>query len=137
MKTYIPTKKITLPDSKITLELYSFLSGGEERDIQKLLMASGAMQEIANAGEKIKKDSEPGKLLENIDNKTFLTIYDMQDLAISFAFIAAYAESGEKIVVDDLKLFVRDLPTKDSDVLYNTIQDIINDSSMKKEEKKS
>lgn len=134
MKNYIPTKKIFLPISKVTVELYSFLSSGEQRDIQKLIMTSGALDEFT----KIEENKKQGKTdISKIDNKALLAIFDMQDTTFRLSFCSAKDEAGNEIQMENPTQFLRDLHPKDGEVLYLEIQEVMNGSSLNEEQKKN
>lgn len=107
MKENIPTTIITLPSGK-EFVIYNYLTGGENRQLQKILLGSATInpntKEISNI---------PGSV-----------IFDSQELALSF------------LIKDFNKTEVDNLSQDDSDFLYSKVDEITKNSKLENESKK-
>lgn len=114
------TKEITLPESKAIVVLYSFLTGGDKRAIKKKMF--GAMT-MTFEGEKTKVNDMTGDV-----------IIDQEEFALSLLIISI--KEANETPVTDIKTFIYNLSEKDSDFLYDTVNEVTKDSSLSAEDKK-
>lgn len=108
MKENIPTTAIKLPISGKEVVVYNYLTTGENRQIQRL-MISGTKVDL-NTG--------------SVGEVTGASLFETQDLAISF------------LVKDYNKEEIDNLPVEDGDVLYQKIQEITVGSTLTTADKK-
>lgn len=117
-----PTTELTLPESKAKIVIYSFLTGGDFRKIQRQLLKDLKITE---------KQVQSGNFFEDISASVGL---DQQDLVLEFLIKEATDSSGKK--VENIKEFVYNLSIPDSNFLYQTSSKITAGSNLSKELKK-
>lgn len=102
------TKKITLPTTKFEVEIYEYITGGEKRKINDLLMSSS----VIDSGTQQLKGEIPMKLIN-----------EANDLALSI-LVKSIDNSIESIVER-----IKELPSLDYDFLLKEINSITNNES--------
>lgn len=125
MKDMIPTINIELSQTKLIVELYEFLTTGETRKIQKILLDSNV--DLNNQD-------------KTVDSKKARVFLDMQDQAVTFLVKSVKKQtdqSVESLQVGDLFEWVSNLPNEDGKQIYDKVTDIINVSMLSDDAKKN
>lgn len=109
---------IKLPASGETVLFRPFLTTGQSRELQKILLKKGTF------------NTEAGKL-ENVGTETFL---EMQDRAAEFLIVGGKSKDGVdfKFTMD----WLSNLPVSDGNIVYNKINEITQASNLSAESKK-
>lgn len=121
----IPTINIELSQTKLIVELYEFLTTGETRKIQKILLDSNV--DLNNQD-------------KTVDSKKARVFLDMQDQAVTFLVKSVKKQtdqSVESLQVGDLFEWVSNLPNEDGKQIYDKVTDIINVSMLSDDAKKN
>ena len=125
-KQWFPSVKITLPVSGLVIEFSEYLTTGQSRELQRLLLRTDIPLS------KIKEAEISGSKAEG-----FL---DMQDKALEFLFRSAKKNENETIVpveVSNILEFTNSLPMEDGNVIYEKVGDIMSGSRLDKDAKKN
>lgn len=117
-----PTTLVTLPQTGAQIRLFDYLTGGEIRKVRRLFL------------ERVKVNSD-GKPVEDQTLDAGVSM-DVQDLAIKFLVVDVQTKEGEPISVADRPAFIDNLPAKDSDILFNKIDELYKNSQLSEEDKK-
>jgi len=115
------TTEITLPESKAKVVLYSYLTGGEFRDIQRRLADKVAIQ------------VEDGKVRELQGMQASMMI-DEADFTVDFLVKEIFTADGAK--VEDVKTFIYNLSIDDNKFIFDKAGEISAASTLSKEAKK-
>jgi len=107
-KENIPTTIIKLPVTGKEVVVYNYLTTGEHRRLQKETIAGSKIDPLTGTVESISGD----------------VLFDAQDLALSF------------LVKDFNREEIDNLPVEDGTLLYEKVQEIVNNSLLTKEAKK-
>lgn len=112
------TVSITLPASGETVLFRPFLTTGQSRELQKILLKKGTF------------NTEAGKM-ENITTETFL---DMQDK--SAEFLIKEVKGADGLARPFTAKWLADLPVRDGNLVYAKISEITESSNLSTEAKK-
>jgi len=119
MDQIIEKIEVKLPVTGQVAVISSYLTTGQSRELQKILLSDGNV------------DATSGKI-DNINPTTYLV---MQDKACEMLIIEYTDASGSRHVFNPEWLY--NLPVKDGDVIYSKINDITSNSSLTDNEKKN
>lgn len=115
------TTETILPESKARVELYTYITHGQYKLLQKVLLKG--MKIDPNAGENQK--------VQNISADTW---FDQKDMAAEFLVKSIHQE--DESLVDNIKQFIFDLSIVDGEFLDNKVEEIDNQSNLAAESKK-
>ena len=101
------TKTITLPKSKSIIEVYEYITGGEKRQMNDLLLSESYVE----TGSQVIKGSIPLSLLSKAND-------------LAFCFLIKSIDSNSENIADKVK----DLCSRDYDYLLEQINNITNDT---------
>lgn len=118
LKTNIPTHEIKLASGDVIV-FFDYLTTGESRELQKLLLSSGRF------------DTETQKI-EDLSVSSFL---DIQDKAASFVIKEIKPEEGEAAPFS--QDWLNNLPVDLGDIVYEEINRLTQVSQLAQEEKKN
>jgi hypothetical protein len=118
LKSEIPLLELKLPETGYTVYIKSYLTIGQSRELQNMLLEEG------------KFNPEIGKI-ENLSTKTFLK---MQDKAAEFLLKEIKDKNG--VVVPFSASWLYNLPVKDGTLVYDKINIITQASTLPTEGKK-
>lgn len=119
IKVNIPTHELKLENGDVVV-FYDYLTTGESRELQKLLLASG------------KFNTDTSKI-EDISIASFL---DIQDKTAIFVIKELKIGGGDEPVVFDQE-WLNNLPVETGNVVYEEVNRISQVSQLKPEEKKN
>lgn len=114
----IPTIELKLPKTGCIAVLRQYLTIGQSRDLQRILLSEGSFNTETNK-------------FENFSTKTFLI---MQDKAAEFLIKEYKDEKGE--VKTFSQEWLSSLPVDDGSLVYEKINELTNASTLTKEAKK-
>jgi len=114
----IPTIELKLPKTGYAIVIRQYLTIGQSRDLQKILLAEGSFNTETNK-------------FENFSTKTFLT---MQDKAAEYLVKEYKDEKG--IIQPFSQEWLSNLPVDDGSLIYEKINELTNASTLTKEAKK-
>ena len=123
---WFPSVKITLPITGIVVEFSEYLTTGESRQLQRLLLRTDIPLS------QIKTDAISGSKAEGF--------IDMQDRALEYLFRSANkmeGEIGQPIDIPNTLEFVSSLPMEDGNAIYEKVGDIMGGSRLDKDAKKN
>lgn len=126
------TIELVLPESGAKIILYQHLTGGQYRDIQK-----GLFKDIKVNVSNVKGDKEEaGKAIskELLKEIPASLLFEQSELTLLFLIKEIFDKDNLK--VEDVKSFVYNLSQKDSDTLYNKVDELEASSTLSEEVKK-
>lgn len=112
-----------LPVTKSMVTMKSYLTTGQSRDLQRVLLSSGAI-DIQKA---------------NVDNLSPETALDMQDRAAEFLIKEVKNSDGAVVTFGTeitVKNWLYDLPVGDGNVIYDKLNEVITAASLPEDTKK-
>lgn len=116
-----PTIEIILPESKSKVSMYTYLTSGQYREIQKSLLKEVKVD--PNKGQ----DQKIGEISADV-------VFEQQDAICKFLIKEISDNEGKKI--DDIGAFIYDLSIKDGNTLYAKVNEIDSNSRLGAEGKK-
>lgn len=116
------TINLILPESKAKVILYTYISNGQFRQIQKELFKD------------IKAPSDPAEIKKVLANMSASRGFDQQDIALRFLIKEAFYKDGKK--VENIDEFLFDLRVTDGNILYDKVREALEESNLKPELKK-
>lgn len=119
LKTNIPTHELRLENGDVVV-FYNYLTTGESRELQKLLLASGKFNTDTNK-------------IEDISISSFL---DIQDKSAVFVIKELKIGGGDESVAFDQE-WLNNLPVEFGNVVYEEVNKISQVSQLTQEEKKN
>lgn len=114
----IPTIELKLPKTGCTVVLKQYLTIGQSRELQKILLSEGSFNTETNK-------------FENFSTKTFLI---MQDKAAEY-LIVGYKDKAQEVKPFSVD-WLSSLPVDDGNLIYEKINELMNTSTLTKEAKK-
>ena len=108
VKTEIPLSELELPKTGCKVIFNKFLTIGQSRELQRILMAKGSFNTETSKMENMSADS----------------ILEVQDKAAEFLVKEIKIKSGEVMPFNKEWLF--NLPVEDGNLVYNKIVEIMN-----------
>lgn len=123
---WFPSVEVTLPITKLVIEFSEYLTTGQSRELQRLLLRT---------------DIPLDKMgLKGVSGSKAEGFIDMQDRAFEFLFKKAYEiKDGVKVEIETENQieFVSSLPMEDGNLLYSKVSDLMNGSRLDKDAKKN
>lgn len=120
-----PTEVIQLPDSGANVTIYTYITGGQSRDLQKALL-KGVNINI-NEASKDPKNLDLGEI-------PALIALEQEDMALNFLVKSIALQDGT--IVTDIPKFVYDLTENDDKILRDRINTLTSASKLSEEVKK-
>ena len=107
-RSEVPLSELELPKTGAKVVLYEYLTIGQSRELQRILMAKGSF------------NVETSKM----DNLSTEAILDVQDKAAEFLVKEVKTKAGETIPFSQDWLY--NLPIEDGNLIYNKITELMN-----------
>lgn len=127
MENERPTIEFQLPDSLAKVTMFSFIRGGDYRELQKELLK--AIQIDVNVARETKKMEDVR--MDKVSGDVTLV---QEELALKYLIKEITTEGGEKIV--DLTKFVYNCSIEDNEFIYDKADEITRKSRLSAESKK-
>jgi hypothetical protein len=113
----MPTFELTLPETGYVVVLNKYLTTGQSRELQRILLGQGKI--------------DPSK--SSMESLDAASVFDMQDKAL--LMLVKQYKHGEE-VKDFSKDWFDSLPPQDGNAIYNKINEVIQASQISEESKK-
>jgi len=123
---WFPRVDFSLPITEIKIEVSRYLTYGQTKDLQKMLLETD-----------VKLSTNEEKMKENIESSGSKAIrfLEISNKLFEFLFVSA-SSNGEKIEVENASDFLDKLPAPDAMVVRDKCTDIMNTSSLTDNSKK-
>lgn len=117
--------EIVLPDSKARVVLFSNLTNGQFRELQRMILHKTVVK-LSDGEDAVKSMMDSG-----VSGDLFI---EQQDYLVRSLINEIYDDGGTKI--DNVEAFIYELSIKDGQELYNKVSELTTDSTLDKETKK-
>jgi hypothetical protein len=118
MDTYImPTTELMLPETGCVVVLNKYLTTGQSRELQRILLGQGTIDTTKR----------------ELDSLNAASVFDMQDKAV-LMLVKEVKKDG--VSTPFTKEWLDSLPPKDGNLIFNTVNELVQASQMTEESKK-